>query len=161
MTKNKKKWERLDKYLVSKGLIESREMARRIILAGKVKVAGKIADKAGTLIGEDEEINIDLSDLRFVSRGGFKLEYALERFKLDVNGLVAADIGASTGGFTDCLLQRGATRVYAIDVGYGQFHWKLRNDPRVILMERFNARYLTETDLPEQVDLVVMDVSFI
>lgn len=152
---------RLDNYLVQKEFAESREAAKRLILAGRVKVSGTIHDKAGEMIYDDEIVEVDIPLKQFVGRGGLKLDGVLDEFKIDVTGFIAADIGASTGGFTDCLLQRGAAKVYAVDVGYGQLHWKLRNDPRIIVMEQFNARYLRETDLPEKVDIIVMDVSFI
>lgn len=149
---------RLDILLVERGLVESREQAQRLIGAGLVRVAGRLADKPGARFVADAEIAVENSP-RFVSRGGEKLEAALERFALDVTEMTAADVGAATGGFTDCLLQRGARCVYAIDVGYGLLDWRLRNDPRVVVLERTNARYL-ET-LPEPVDLVTADVSFI
>ncbi len=150
--------ERLDVLMVARGLAESRAVAQRLIRAGEVLVAGTVMDKPGALVAADAPIALKAAP-RFVSRGGEKLAAALERFALDVSGLVAADIGASTGGFTDCLLQHGAARVYAIDVGYGQLAWTLRQDPRVVVMERVNARYLEH--LPEAVDLIVSDVSFI
>jgi 23S rRNA (cytidine1920-2'-O)/16S rRNA (cytidine1409-2'-O)-methyltransferase len=149
---------RLDILMAEQELTESRNKAQRLIRAGEVRVDGQLVHKPSTQVPEDAEITLE-AKLPFVSRGGKKLEAALERFSIDVNGAVAADVGASTGGFTDCLLQRGARRVYAIDVGYGQLHWKLRNDPRVVLMERTNARHLKS--LPEAVDLVTVDVSFI
>jgi 23S rRNA (cytidine1920-2'-O)/16S rRNA (cytidine1409-2'-O)-methyltransferase len=149
---------RLDLLVVERGLAESRMRARRLIRAGLVHVAGQVADKPGTQVVTNAEITLQARP-RFVSRGGEKLEAALARFELDVAGMVAADVGASTGGFTDCLLQHGALRVYAIDVGYGQLHWRLRNDPRVVVMERTNARYLES--LPQPADLVTADVSFI
>ena len=149
---------RLDVLLVERGLAESRTQAQRLIRAGLVRVAGQVADKPGTQVATNATITLQARP-RFVSRGGEKLEAALVRFGLDVRGWVAADVGASTGGFTDCLLQHGARRVYAIDVGYGQLDWRLRNDPRVVVMERTNARYLES--LPEPVDLVTVDVSFI
>jgi len=150
--------ERLDVLLVKRGLVKSRERAQRLILAGQVLVNGQVRDKPGIRVRTNVEIRL-LSRLPYVSRGGFKLEAALDAFGVQVKGKVAADVGASTGGFTDCLLQRGAARVYAIDVGYGQLAWKLRTDPRVVVMERTNIRYLES--LPEQVDLVTIDVSFI
>jgi 23S rRNA (cytidine1920-2'-O)/16S rRNA (cytidine1409-2'-O)-methyltransferase len=150
--------ERLDVLLVERRLAESRALARRLIRAGLVRVAGQVSDKPGARVATDAEVVLEARP-RFVGRGGEKLEAALVRFGLDVTGAVAADVGASTGGFTDCLLQRGASRVYAIDVGYGQLAWRLRNDPRVVVMERTNARYLE--DLPEPVGLVTADVSFI
>ncbi|MHB9033450.1 MAG: TlyA family RNA methyltransferase [Anaerolineae bacterium] len=150
--------ERLDELVYRRGLAESREKARRLILAGKVKVAGELGTKAGMLIAEDKDITVEASS-PFVSRGGSKLEHALRVFNLNVNGWLAADVGASTGGFTDCLLQNGARKVYALDVGRGQLAWKLRQDSRVIAREQVNVRYLTQ--LEELVDLVVIDVSFI
>ena len=156
--KKKRSKNRLDVLLVERGLAESRAQAQRLIRAGLVRVVGQVADKPGTRVVTNVEITLQARP-RFVSRGGEKLEAALVRFGLDVTGAVAADVGASTGGFTDCLLQHGARRVYAIDVGYGQLDWRLRNDPRVVVMERTNARYLE--DLPEPVDVVTADVSFI
>lgn len=150
--------ERLDVLIAERELTESRNKAQRLIRAGEVRVEGQIANKPGTRVATDAEITLEAKP-PFVSRGGKKLEAALERFDIDVADAVAADVGASTGGFTDCLLQHGARRVYAIDVGYGQLHWKLRNDPRVEVMERTNARYLES--LPESVGLVTVDVAFI
>lgn len=150
--------ERLDKLLVARDLARSRNRAQRLIRAGEVRVDGQIADKPGMRYPQDATIMV-AERPPFVGRGGEKLEAALQRFPVDVEGRVAADVGASTGGFTDCLLQRGAAKVYAIDVGYGQLAWKLRQDPRVLVMERTNARYLES--LPEPVGLVVSDVSFI
>jgi 23S rRNA (cytidine1920-2'-O)/16S rRNA (cytidine1409-2'-O)-methyltransferase len=150
--------ERLDALLAERGLVESRTQAQRLIRAGWVRVAGQVTDKPGTRVLADVEITVRARP-RFASRGGEKLEAALVRFELDVTGVIAADVGASTGGFTDCLLQHGACRVYAIDVGYGQLAWRLRNDARVVVMERTNARHLES--LPEPVDLVTADVSFI
>lgn len=151
--------ERLDVLVVERGLAESRAKAQRLIMAGQVRVEGEVILKPGTLIPVSASIEV-LEGMRYVSRGGEKLEAALEGFDLThLEGWVCADVGASTGGFTDCLLAHGAARVYAIDVGYGQLHWKLRQDPRVVVMERTNVRYLTT--LPEQVDLVTIDVSFI
>lgn len=149
---------RLDVLLVEKGLAHSRARAQRLIMAGEVLVSGRVVDKPGTRVPTDAVIEL-LARLPYVSRGGLKLEAALDAFHVTVEELIAADVGASTGGFTDCLLQRGAARVYAIDVGYGQLAWQLRRDPRVVVMERTNARYLER--LPEPVDLVVIDVSFI
>ena len=157
MTRRRRR-ERLDVLLVERGLAESRAQAQRSIRAGLVRVAGQVADKPGTQVATDAAITLQARP-RFVGRGGKKLEAAMVRFGLDVAGVVAADVGASTGGFTDCLLQHGACRVYAIDVGYGQLDWRLRNDPRVVVMERTNARYLES--LPEPVDLATADVSFI
>lgn len=149
---------RLDILLTEKGLAESRSKAQALIMAGKVRVEGQVVTKAGTQISPEAKIEIEEA-LPYVSRGGLKLVAALDAFEIDPTGAICADVGASTGGFTDLLLQRGASRVYAIDVGYGQFAWKLRQDERVIVMERTNARYV-ET-LPEPIDLVTIDVSFI
>ncbi len=149
---------RLDQLLVDRDLVESRSRAQALIIAGHVRVGTTTVMKAGELVAEQAEITV-LSPPRFVSRGGEKLDHALEIFALDVAGRVCADFGASTGGFTDCLLQRGATRVYAIDVGYGQLNYRIRQDPRVMVMDRTNVRLVSE--LPERVSLVVIDVSFI
>ena len=149
---------RLDVLLVERGLVESRAKAQAMIMAGQVRVAGQVMLKPGTAIPTDSVLTVD-SGPRFVSRGGEKLDAALETFAMDVTGWVCADVGASTGGFTDCLLQRGATKVYAIDVGKGILHWKLRNDPRVVVMEETNARYVES--LPEPVSLITVDASFI
>lgn len=157
----KAKKERLDVLLVERGLAPSRAKAQALVLAGQVVVDDQRADKPGSLVAVGAALRLKGEVLRYVSRGGLKLERALEHFHLDVSGAVAADIGASTGGFTDCLLQRGAVRVHALDVGYGQLHEKLRTDPRVISRERVNARYLTDEDLPENVEVLVIDVSFI
>ncbi len=150
--------ERLDLLLVARGLTESRSLAQRLIRAGEVLVEGQLFDKPGMRVDVNAEIVLRARP-RYVSRGGEKLAAALARFPVQVAGRVAADVGASTGGFTDCLLQHGAARVYAIDVGYGQLAWSLRQDPRVVVMERTNARYLES--LPEPVHLIVSDVSFI
>lgn len=152
--------ERLDVALVARGLCDSREQARRLILAGEVKVNGHPCDKASTGVEATAEIEIREKP-RFVSRGGLKLEGALEAFGIDPAGRVCLDIGASTGGFTDCLLQRGAVKVYAFDVGTNQLAWKIRNDDRVIVRERFNVRHMVPEDIGELVGLVVIDVSFI
>lgn len=157
----KSRKERLDVLVVERGLAESRTKAQALILAGQVVVDDQRVDKPGAQVSVDAELRLKGEVLPYVSRGGLKLKGAIERFGLDVRGRVAADIGASTGGFTDCLLQEGAVRVHAIDVGYGQLHEKLRTDPRVRSRERVNARYLTEEDLPEKVGVVVIDVSFI
>lgn len=149
--------ERLDEALVARGLAESRSQARALIMAGVVRAGGRVVDKPG-MPAPAGPLEV-LSGGRFVSRGGEKLQGALDRFPLEPHGLVCADLGASTGGFTDCLLQAGAARVYAVDVGRGQLHWKLRQDPRVVVIERQNARYLEH--LPEPVSLVVADLSFI
>jgi 23S rRNA (cytidine1920-2'-O)/16S rRNA (cytidine1409-2'-O)-methyltransferase len=155
---------RLDTLLVERGLAPSRERARALILAGSVRVGGRPAPKAGTLVARDCEITIVAPDHPYVGRGGLKLAHALDTFAVDVTGRIALDIGASTGGFTDVLLQRGARQVVALDVGHGQLDWKLRNDPRVTVMEHFNARFLTADQLPEAArlfDIVTIDVSFI
>ena len=151
---------RLDQILVERGLADSREKARALILAGSVAVDGQKSDKPGHAFPEDCRVEV-AERLPYVSRGGFKLAGALDRFAIDVRGRVCLDVGASTGGFTDCLLQRGAARVYALDVGHGQLDWRLRNDPRVIVREGVNARYLQPGDFPEKFDLVVCDASFI
>lgn len=153
--------ERLDKLLVDRGLAGSRERARALILAGQVVVGEHTVDKAGTKIDDDAAIRVKGEDLPFVSRGGVKLAHALDRFAVAVAGRVAIDVGASTGGFTDCLLQRGAARVFAVDVGYGQLAWKLREDPRVVCLERTNIRHLAAETLGAQPDLAVIDASFI
>ncbi|HOJ92822.1 MAG TPA: TlyA family RNA methyltransferase [Dictyoglomaceae bacterium] len=152
--------ERLDILLVKRGLFESREKAKAVIIAGLVTVDGKLVDKPDSKFSEDALIELK-SSLPYVSKGGFKLKKALDEFSLDVKDFIVMDIGASTGGFTDCLLQEGARKVYAVDVGKGLLHEKLRKDKRVILMERINARYLKEEDIPEKLDLITIDVSFI
>jgi 23S rRNA (cytidine1920-2'-O)/16S rRNA (cytidine1409-2'-O)-methyltransferase len=152
---------RLDRLLVDRGLTESRERAQALIFAGQVLVNGQKQEKAGALVAEDAELRIIGETLPFVSRGGLKLEAALREFRIDVSGKTALDVGASTGGFTDCLLQRGAKKVYAVDVGYGQLAWKLRQDPRVITIERTNIREIAPSLIQEPVDIVVIDVSFI
>jgi 23S rRNA (cytidine1920-2'-O)/16S rRNA (cytidine1409-2'-O)-methyltransferase len=149
---------RLDSLLVARGLVESRARAQALVMAGDVRVGGKSALKPGMPVSEQAEVTI-VKPPPFVGRGGIKLSYALSEFEISVSAKVAADIGASTGGFTDCLLKRGASRVYAVDVGYGQLDYCLRRDKRVVVMERVNARY--PFSLPERVDLVVIDVSFI
>lgn len=151
---------RLDQALVEQGLCESREKAKRLILAGQVRVNGQPAKKPSDNIRAGDKLSIDAPE-KFVSRGGYKLEHALEYFQLNVAGLTAIDIGASTGGFTDCLLQRGAEKVFAVDVGQGQLAWKLRNDPRVVVMEKTNARFLKPEHFPAPADLIVADCSFI
>jgi 23S rRNA (cytidine1920-2'-O)/16S rRNA (cytidine1409-2'-O)-methyltransferase len=154
------KRQRLDLMLVERGLADSREKARALILAGQVLVNRQRADKAGSNIDAAAQIEV-LARPRYVGRGGLKLEAALDHFAIDPTGKVCLDIGSSTGGFTDCLLQRGAARVYAIDVGTGQLDWKLRNNPRVIVQEQVNARYLTRDQVREPIALAVCDVSFI
>ena len=153
--------QRLDSLLVHQSLVPSREQACRFILAGRVKVDGLTRDKPGKLVSTEATIEIIQPECQYASRGGEKLAPALDAFSLSCSGLVVMDVGASTGGFTDCVLQRGAERVYAIDVGYGQLDWRLRSDSRVIVMDRFNIRHLSTDDIPELVDLVVIDVSFI
>ncbi len=150
--------QRLDVALFERGLAPSREKARRMIMAGEVEIAGIVLDKPGTRIKPEDVITLKFKP-RFVSRGGEKLAGALAQFEFDPSGLVCADVGASAGGFTDCLLQNGAAKVYAIDVGYGQLDYRLRQDRRVVVMERTNARHITS--LPEPIDLVVVDASFI
>jgi len=168
--------ERLDKVLFSKGLVKSREMARALIMEGKVYVDGNKITKAGSPVNENSDISLQATDLPYVSRGGLKLEAAIEYFNIDVKDKIIMDVGSSTGGFTDCLLQKGAKKAYCIDVGYGQLAWSLRKDPRVILLERTNIRYLREI-LQEQeargkeqeygdlvrskIDIATIDVSFI
>jgi 23S rRNA (cytidine1920-2'-O)/16S rRNA (cytidine1409-2'-O)-methyltransferase len=152
---------RLDQLIVDKGLASSRERARALILAGQVSVDGRPVTKAGTQIVTDADVTLIAPDHPYVGRGGLKLAHALDTFGILVAGRDALDIGASTGGFTDVLLKRGAARVVALDVGHGQIDWTLRNDPRVVVIEKFNARHLTPNDLPGPVDLVVIDVSFI
>src|SRR5881398_2055746 len=151
---------RLDQLLVGRVLFPSREQARRAILAGEIRVATRLADKPSELLDEQTAIAVKPTR-KYVGRGALKLESALDYFHIDLQGKTALDIGASTGGFTDCLLQRGIKKVYAVDVGYGQLDWKLRNDPRVIVLEKVNARALTYRHVPERVDLCVIDVSFI
>ncbi len=157
----KLKKHRLDRLLVDRGFVESREKGQALILAGQVLVNGQKLDKAGTFVPEDGDIRILGTPMPYVSRGGLKLEAALREFKVDVSGKTAMDVGASTGGFTDCLLQHGCKKVYAVDVGYGQMAWKLRQDPRVVVIERVNIRDMAPSLVPEQVDIAVIDVSFI
>jgi 23S rRNA (cytidine1920-2'-O)/16S rRNA (cytidine1409-2'-O)-methyltransferase len=152
---------RLDNLVMEQDLASSRQRARALIMAGKVRVDGVMLDKPGTLISTDVHIRVTGEDLKYVSRGGLKLAGALEALKLSVQGLVCLDIGASTGGFTDCLLQHGAARVYAVDVGYGQLAWRLRQDERVVVIERTNIRHMPAERIPQAVDLATIDVSFI
>ena len=152
--------QRLDLLLVQRGLVETREQARRLIMAGEVTVGGQVQDKPGQAVSADAELAVR-APLPYVSRGGLKLAAALDDFALDVGGLVAIDVGASTGGFTDCLLQHGAAKVYAIDVGYGQLAWKLQTDPRVVVLDRTNVRYLEALPGGELANLAVIDASFI
>lgn len=152
---------RLDVLLAERGLQESRQRAQAVIMSGEVFVNGQRVDKPGTAVAEDAQIEIRGGTLPYVSRGGLKLEKAMATFPIDLHGAVCADIGASTGGFTDCMLQNGAAKVYAVDVGYGQLAWKLRSDPRVVCLERTNARYLTHEQVPDELDFASVDVSFI
>jgi len=159
--KNSTVRDRLDRVLVARGLASSREQASRMILAGAVRVNGVLTDKQATLVSAEAAIDVAMGTTPYVSRGGGKLVAALDAWAVDPTGLVAMDVGASTGGFTDCLLQRGARRVYAVDVGYGQLDWKLRQDARVVVLDRENIRYLERTAVTEPIDLAVIDVSFI
>ncbi len=152
---------RLDKLLVERGLASTRQKAQALILAGLVEVEGRPASKAGLKVSSTSRITVKGPEHPYVSRGGIKLAHALDHFSLDVNGCVAMDVGASTGGFTDCLLQRGARKVYAVDVGYGQLHWKLRNDPRVVVLERQNIRHLPRDLVPDSIRAATIDTSFI
>ncbi len=152
---------RLDIALVERGLAETRAKAQASIMSGIVFVNGQRSDKPGTPVAADAAIEVRGSTLRYVSRGGLKLEKAMAEFPITLTDCVCADIGASTGGFTDCMLQNGAKKVYAVDVGYGQLDWKLRSDERVVCMERTNARYLTHENIPEELDFASVDVSFI
>jgi len=151
---------RLDKLLLEKKLAPSRQKAQALIAAGQVLVNDKMIDKAGTMVEDTVTVKVKETS-PFVSRGGHKLEAGLEFFNIRPTGLICLDIGASTGGFTDCLLKKGASKIYAVDVGYGQLAWELRQDPRVVVMERTNARYLTAADFKELIDFVVIDASFI
>lgn len=153
--------DRLDKAVCERGLAQSRERARALILEGRVLVDDVPVTKAGSLVAEGARIVLRGEDIPYVSRGGLKLKAALDHFGISLSGKVCMDIGASTGGFTDCMLQEGAARVYAVDVGYGQFHWRLRNDPRVVLLERTNIRRLQRDRVPEEMAFVSVDVSFI
>ncbi|HTS50901.1 MAG TPA: TlyA family RNA methyltransferase [Bryobacteraceae bacterium] len=151
---------RLDQLLVERGLVSSREKARALILAGQVRVDGQKIDKAGQAVPSEARLEL-IETPRYVGRGGLKLEAALQHFHISAAGKICLDVGSSTGGFTDCLLQHGAARVYAIDVGTAQLDWKLRNDPRVVVHEQVNARYLSRREVPETIGLAVADVSFI
>lgn len=152
---------RLDVLVYEKGFCESREKAKAVIMSGMVYVDNQKADKCGVQYSEDVNIEVRGNTLRYVSRGGLKLEKALDKFNIDLNGKITMDIGASTGGFTDCMLQNGATKVYSIDVGYGQLAWKLRSDDRVVNMERTNFRNVTPEQIPDKIDFFSIDVSFI
>jgi 23S rRNA (cytidine1920-2'-O)/16S rRNA (cytidine1409-2'-O)-methyltransferase len=156
----KPKNSRLDLFLVERGFFPSREQAQRAIMAGEIRVGDAIIDKASVKVASDAAVSVQAA-APYVGRGGIKLERALAHFAVSVTGLTALDIGASTGGFTDCLLQQGARKIYAIDVGHGQLAWKIRNDPRVVVREKLNARFINRTDIPEPIDLCVIDVSFI
>lgn len=160
MSGRKSSKSRLDTALVERGLAATREQAKRAIMAGQVKIGDNVADKPSLPVLPETHLTV-VEQPKYVGRGGLKLEGALQHFALDVRDLVALDIGASTGGFTDCLLQHGAAKVYAIDVGHGQLAWKIRNHPRVIVREKVNARFLTRADVPEPIDLCALDVSFI
>jgi 23S rRNA (cytidine1920-2'-O)/16S rRNA (cytidine1409-2'-O)-methyltransferase len=153
--------ERIDKLLTEKGIVQSRERAKALIMAGRVMVENRIVDKAGTKVDVEAHLQLRGEDHPYVSRGGVKLEGALEAFRIDPAGMVVMDIGASTGGFTDCVLQKGARKVYAVDVGYAELAWKLRADPRVINLERRNVRYLGREEVQEEMDLILVDTSFI
>lgn len=153
--------ERLDVLLVQQGLAESRELAKAYIMAGDVYVNGVKEEKAGTKIDIAAKLEVRAQKMKYVSRGGYKLEKAINEFGVNVEDCICADIGASTGGFTDCMLQNGAKKVYSIDVGYGQFAWKLRSDPRVVCLEKTNVRYITEEQVPEKIQFASIDVSFI
>ena len=152
---------RLDVYLTEQGLAPSREKAKAYIMAGNVYVDGQKEDKAGTKVAVNADIEVKGSQMKYVSRGGYKLEKAINEFGVQLEGKICLDIGASTGGFTDCMLQNGASKVYAIDVGYGQFAWKLRQDERVVCLEKTNVRYVTHEQVPDEGDFASIDVSFI
>lgn len=151
---------RLDVLLVERGLVQSRERAKALIMEGKALVGGVLSTKAGAMVAEDSDIVLK-EDMPYVSRGGLKLEAALDHFEIDLEGMIVMDVGASTGGFTDCMLKRGVSRVYAVDVGYGQLDWKLRNDPRVVMLEKTNIRHLERTAVDDTIAFAVMDLSFI
>ena len=153
--------ERLDVFLVQQGLANSRELAKAYIMAGNVYVDGQKEDKAGTKVAVTAKLEVKGNQMKYVSRGGYKLEKAMDVFGIRLDGKICLDIGASTGGFTDCMLQNGASKVYAIDVGYGQFAWKLRNDERVVCLEKTNVRYVTHEQVPDEGDFASIDVSFI
>ena len=152
---------RLDALLVQRGLVESRDKAKAVIMGGHVILEGEREDKPGRMVSPDAAVELRDYEKKYVSRGGYKLEKALLEFGIDLQGAVCIDAGASTGGFTDCMLQNGASKVYAVDVGYGQLDWKLRSDPRVVCLERTNARYLDHEQIPDELDFASIDVSFI
>jgi 23S rRNA (cytidine1920-2'-O)/16S rRNA (cytidine1409-2'-O)-methyltransferase len=152
--------QRLDQLLVARGLFESREKAQRAIMAGQVRIGDRVVDKASSQFADDVELSVATPD-RYVGRGGHKLEAALAHFGISPAGLTCLDIGASTGGFTDCLLQHGAAKVWAVDVGHSQLAWRIRSDPRVVVREKLNARYITRADVPDSIGIIVIDVSFI
>lgn len=152
---------RLDKLLVERGLIPARQRALPLIMQGRVIVNGIVITKPGTMVDEDSAVEIKGEDIPYVSRGGLKLQAAIDHFHVSVKDKIAMDVGSSTGGFTDCLLQNGAKKVYCIDVGYGQLAWKLRQDPRVVLLEKTNIRYLQRERIPDEIDIATIDVSFI
>jgi 23S rRNA (cytidine1920-2'-O)/16S rRNA (cytidine1409-2'-O)-methyltransferase len=147
--------------MVERGVALSRERAKALVMEGKVLVDGEPVTKAGIMVSQASRVELKANDIPYVSRGGLKLQGALDHFDISVNGMTVMDIGASTGGFTDCLLQRGARRVYCVDVGYGQLAWKLQQDPRVVILDRTNVRFLKREAVPEQIDLTTIDVSFI
>jgi len=153
--------ERLDKILVDRGIVKSRERARALIMEGNVLVDNAPVTKAGAMINPDSSITLKSEDIPYVSRGGLKLEAAIKHFNVSLENKVAMDVGSSTGGFTDCMLQRGAKKVYCVDVGYGQLAWLLRNNPRVILLERTNIRHLEREKIPDNIDIATIDASFI
>ncbi len=153
--------DRVDKVLVERGLVSSREKARALVMAGKVTVDGKKVEKPGAQINGGAALRVHERDSSYVSRGGEKMEGALRAFAVDPKGMIVMDVGASTGGFTDCILQKGAKRVYAVDVGYGQLAWKLQKDPRVVSLERRNIRYLLREEIQDELDLILIDTSFI
>ena len=161
VSKVKEKKERLDVLLVKRGLMPSREKAKAVIMAGEVFVDNQREDKAGQTFPESVQIEVRGKKMKYVSRGGYKLEQAMNVFPISLTDTVCMDVGSSTGGFTDCMLQNGASKVYSVDVGYGQLAWKLREDPRVVCMERTNARYLTHEQIPDELDFASIDVSFI
>lgn len=153
--------ERLDRILIERGLASSRERARALIMEGKVLVDNRPATKAGEMVSAEAGIGLRGGDIPYVSRGGLKLEAALDHFAIDLSGMTVMDVGSSTGGFTDCMLKRGAQKAYCIDVGYGQLAWSLRNDPRIVLLERTNIRHLEKQEIPDPVDFATIDLSFI